>query len=147
MLKTIKEQISKETIIRFIKFGVVGTSGIFINSFVLWLCFDWIGIPLAIASPLAVATAIFNNFMLNNFWTWKKTGQKKHSFFHRLWRYYLSASLGASINYVTLLLLTEIFGLYYLIANLVGILLGMVSNFLLGELWVFKAVSEEEEEY
>ena len=139
MLKIITGKIGKERALRFLKFGVVGTSGIFVNMFFLWLAHEQFGLPLAIASPIAVAIAIFNNFTLNNYWTWSdKTREKKFPFLHRLWRYYVSASLGSLINYVTLILLTEIFGVYYLLANLFGIFLGMASNFLLGEFWVFK---------
>lgn len=140
MLKTIKDKIDKDFIIRFIKFGIVGTSGIAVNNGMLWLLKEQVGLLLSIASIFAIGTAVFTNFLLNNYWTWNESKQtRKHSFFHRLWRYYLAASLGALINYVTLLSLTNYFDIYYLIANLAGIFLGMVSNFMLGEFWVFKS--------
>ena len=139
MLKTIRDKIDKNFIIRFIKFGIVGTSGIAVNTGVLWLLKGLLGVPLSVAPVFAIGTAVFSNFILNNYWTWNESKQtRKHSFFHRLWRYYLAASLGALINYVTLLSLTNYFDIYYLIANLAGIFLGMVSNFMLGEFWVFK---------
>jgi dolichol-phosphate mannosyltransferase len=140
MLKTIKEKIDKNFIIRFIKFGIVGTSGIAVNTSVLWVLKGLLGVPLAIAPIFAIGTAVFSNFILNNYWTWNENKNvRKHNFFHRLWRYYLSASLGALINYVALLALTNYLDIHYLIANLAGIFLGMVSNFLLGEFWVFKS--------
>ncbi|MCF6269654.1 MAG: GtrA family protein [Melioribacteraceae bacterium] len=143
MLKTIKDRIDKKFIIRFIKFGVVGTSGIAVNTGVLWVLKGLLGVPLAVAPIFAIGTAVLSNFILNNYWTWNENKKsRKHSFFHRLWRYYLSASLGALINYVVLLTLTNYLDIHYLIANLAGIFLGMVSNFMLGEFWVFK--SEEE---
>jgi dolichol-phosphate mannosyltransferase len=139
MLKIITDKIGKERVVRFLKFGIVGASGIFVNMFFLWLMHEKFSLPLAVASLIAVAFAILNNFLWNDFWTWSdKNTEKKYPFFHRLWRYYLSASLGSAINYVTLLILTEIFGVYYLLANLIGIFFGMTSNFLLGEFWVFK---------
>lgn len=144
MLQTIKDKISKTVIIRFIKFGIVGTSGIIVNTAVLWFLKEQLGIPLEIAPIFAIGTAVFSNFMLNNYWTWNENIKiRKHSFFHRLWRYYLSASLGALINYIVLLSLSNLLGIHYLIANLAGIFLGMVSNFLLGEFWVFKSESNE----
>ena len=140
MLQTIKDKIDKNFIIRFIKFGIVGTSGIAINTGVLWLLKGLLGVPLAIAPIFAIGTAVFSNFLLNNYWTWNENKHiRKHSFFHRLWRYYLSASLGALINYTVLLSLTNYLDIHYLIANLAGIFIGMVSNFLLGEFWVFKS--------
>ncbi len=140
MLKTIKDKIDKNFIIRFIKFGVVGTSGIAVNSGMLWLLKEQVGLSLAVAPIFAIGTAVFTNFLLNNYWTWnEKKENRKFSFFNRLWRYYLSASLGALINYTTLLLLTEYLDIHYLVANLIGIFLGMLSNFMLGEFWVFKS--------
>ncbi len=138
MLKIITDPENKKRIVRFIKFGVVGTSGIFVNMFFLWLFHEKIGLSVFISSVFAIGIAIFNNFMWNDFWTWNNAEEKKYSFLHRLWRYYISASLGGLINNVTLVVLTEYFGLYYLIANLIGIFFGMVSNFTLGEFWVFK---------
>ena len=142
MLQTIKDKIDKTLIIRFVKFGIVGTSGIAVNTAVLWFLKGQLGVPLEIAPIFAIGAAVFSNFMLNNYWTWNENKAiRKHSFFHRLWRYYLSASLGALINYVVLLSLTNLLDIHYLIANLAGIFLGMVSNFLLGEFWVFKSES------
>lgn len=145
MLKIIKEKVNKRFIIRFIKFGIVGTSGIAVNTSILWLLKGFFEVPLAIAPLFAIGAAVFSNYVLNNYWTWNENKAiRKHNFFHRLWRYYLSASLGALLNYVALLSLTTIFEIHYLIANLFGILLGMTSNFILGEFWVFKSVKEEQ---
>lgn len=136
------KQIDKKTIVKFIKFGIVGVSGIFVNSGVLWFVHDFINIPLAIASLFAVGLSILTNFIFNDFWTWgENKTNRQHSYVHRLWRYYISASLGSGINYVVLLVLTHMFGIYYLIANLAGIFAGMFSNFILGERWVFKSKS------
>ena len=139
MLKTIKDRIDKKFIIRFVKFGIVGGSGVFVNMFLLWFCKDQINMPLTIASLVAIGVSIFTNFVLNNYWTWKDNSTKnKYSFVHRMWRYYITASLSAVINYITLIVLSEYFGIYYLIANLIGIGIGMIFNFGLGEFWVFK---------
>jgi len=136
--------ITKQLIKRIIKFGIVGTSGIAVNSFFLWLGHDIVGLSIFMASPVAIAFAIFSNFNLNDVWTWSESrSERMHNYGHRLWRYYVSASLGAAINYLILLSLTKIWGVYYLIANLFGILAGMTTNFLLSELWVFRRDNRE----
>lgn len=129
---------NKDLYFRFVKFGIVGGSGVVVNSAILWFCHDIIGLIIPIASVFSVGISILTNFLLNDFWTWNSASAKRHSFKTRLLRYYISASLGAAINYFVLIFLTEIFGMYYLIANLIGILFGTVSNFLLSEMWVFK---------
>jgi dolichol-phosphate mannosyltransferase len=131
---------NKEYVKRFIKFGIVGASGIVVNSGILWFGHDVLELPLAVASVFAVIVAIYNNFTFNDIWTWRnKYHKRKHNYLHRLWRYYLSASFSAAINYIVLLSLTEFFNVYYLLANLAGIFVGMIFNFLLGEHWVFKS--------
>ncbi len=132
--------IDKKRLVRFIKFGLIGSTGIVVNTSALWVFHALFNIPVFFASPLAIALAIFNNFTWNDRFTWKENrGKRKFTYGHRLWKYYVSASLGAFINYVTLIVLSTFLGLNYLISNLIGILFGMISNFILSELWVFQS--------
>ncbi len=126
--------------LRFIKFGIIGFSGMLVNTLILWILHDYSGMQIYFASPIAIVFAIFNNFSWNDRFTWKENRNKRHNnYIQRLWKYYFSASIGAFLNYLVLLILTLGFDWYYLISNLAGILTGMVSNFLLGEFWVFKS--------
>lgn len=127
-------------LLRFIKFGVIGASGIVVNSAVLWLLHEYAGLGIEAASPAAIAVAIFYNFVWNDRFTWRNNLEnRRHNFIQRLWKYYLSSALGALINYAVLLLLTHVFGWHYLLSNLTGILAGTASNFLLSEFWVFQS--------
>ncbi len=129
---------------RMFKFGLIGTSGLIVNNLFLWLFHGQLKIPLELASPLAIAIAIFNNFTWNDLFTWGKERHQRHySYFHRLIRYYTSAALGGLINYVVLLALTRLLDWPYILSNLIGIGLGMISNFLLSEFWVFKKRKED----
>ncbi len=133
-------KIERARIKRIFKFGLIGTSGLVVNNLFLWVFYKIIELPLALASPLAIGIAIFNNFTWNDLFTWRENRNQRHfSYPHRLIRYYTSAALGGLINYVTLLTLTHLAGLPYLLSNLAGIGLGMISNFLLSEFWVFKS--------
>ncbi len=142
MLKTIILLKNKKFLVRFLKFGLIGASGIVVNSVVLWLAHKELSLPLTIASPMAIVVAIFNNFSWNDRFTWSENrNNRKYTYLQRLWKYYVSASLGGLINYLVLLGVTAFLGIDYLIGNLMGILAGMVSNFLLSELWVFRSDS------
>lgn len=134
------EPINFSRLKRIIKFGIIGTTGLVVNNFFLWLLFKEAHVPLSLASPIAIAIAIFNNFTWNDLFTWKENRATRHyTYFHRLIRYYASAALGGFINYITLLGLTHFLNWPYLLSNLLGIGLGMISNFLLSEFWVFKS--------
>ncbi len=130
--------VTKERMVRLFKFGIVGSSGILVNNGILFLLV-YLRFEPYFASPIAIAVAIFNNFTWNDVWTWGEERESRHfSYLQRLLRYYISASLGAGINYALLLILTYIFHVELLLANLTGIAFGMISNFLLGEFWVFR---------
>lgn len=134
---------TKERGIRLFKFGLIGASGLIVNNLFLWLFHGQLHLALELASPLAIGIAIFNNFTWNDLFTWGKERHKRHfTYFHRLIRYYTSAALGGLINYVTLLVLTKVFDWPYILSNLTGIALGMISNFLLSEFWVFRKKSD-----
>jgi dolichol-phosphate mannosyltransferase len=120
----------------FLKFALVGVSGIIVNQGLLALQMDALQIDLKIAGLIAIELSILNNFFLNNIWTWKD--RKKHSFGKRLLRYHMVTALSGGVNYVTLLFLTASLDMHYLLANLIGIGIGMVINFALNHLWTFQ---------
>jgi dolichol-phosphate mannosyltransferase len=55
----------------FIKFCVTGTSGVVVNMAGYILLTRFLGIPIEIASPIAIETSILSNFFLNNVWTFR----------------------------------------------------------------------------
>ncbi len=122
---------------RLIKFGLVGVSGILVNNGLLYLLTEWMGLNYKLSSPIAIELSIVSNFLLNFAWTWKDRGYKK--FLPRLLKYHISAGLTAFVfNWSFLVLLTELFHLYYILSNIIGIGLGMFSNFLLNHYWTFR---------
>ncbi len=125
---------------RFLKFSIVGGSGVAVNMGLLYLLTEVVGLYYIISSLVAIETSVITNFILNDFWTWRdKRGLTGSVFFIRLLKYNTSASLAAFIgNFVTLTALTEIFGFYYLIANLIGIGVGVMINFFLNDRWTYK---------
>ncbi|MCD6594195.1 GtrA family protein [bacterium] len=126
----------KKFLIRFIKFSLVGLTGIMVNEGFLALFKETFGIPIWLASVFAIELSILSNFALNDLWTWR---DKHHrNFFGRIWRYHFSVGLTAyGLNYPVLLLLTYIANIQYLWANLVGIALASIVNFLINHFWTY----------
>ena len=125
----------------FLKFELVGISGIAVNQGLLALQVDYLNIDLKVASIVAIELSILNNFLWNNIWTWKE--RKKHNVWIRLLRYHMVTAFSGGVNYITLLVLTDSAGMHYLIANLIGIGLGMIINFALNHLWTFQKKESE----
>lgn len=61
----------------FLKFALVGISGIAVNQGLLALQVDYLNIDLKIASIVAIELSILNNFLWNNIWTWKERKNTK----------------------------------------------------------------------
>ncbi|NIU01840.1 MAG: hypothetical protein GWN01_13300, partial [Nitrosopumilaceae archaeon] len=90
-----------------------------------------------ISSIFAIELSIVSNFLLNDIWTWSERIKKR--FYRRFIQYHITAGLTAFLaNWLLLIFLTEVVGLYYLISNLIGIGVGMLSNFILNDLWTFR---------
>jgi putative flippase GtrA len=125
--------------LRFVKFGIVGGSGVVVNVGLLYAFTAYAKIDYRIASIIAIECAVINNFLWNYFWTWKdRQAGSKRSFAYMLFKFHLSSGLTALIvNWGLLVLLTETLHFYYHISNLIGIGCGAVVNFVLGHYWVF----------
>jgi len=122
---------------RFIKFCLVGVSGIIVNMGLLYILTEFIGLFYLISSIIAIETSIITNFILNNIWTWRDR-RKKGAFFKRLAQFNLVCVAGLFINFALLYILTSSAGIYYLISNLIGIVGATLWNFFVNNYWTFK---------
>jgi len=114
---------------RPVKFALVGASGVLVNEGLLWFLVN-LFLPIYLASAIAIESSILSNFTLNDIWTFKS--KKTGKWYVRCLKYHLSVAVGGFVNYGTLLALVT-FGLNYLIANLFGIFLGFIANYILSE--------------
>jgi dolichol-phosphate mannosyltransferase len=127
--------------VRLLKFALVGLSGVAVNMGFLVFFTEILKIVYWISSIIAIELSIISNFFLNDLWTWKD--RLKKEFRYRFTQYHISVGLTAVlVNWLLLIILTELFGIYYLLSNLIGIVVGTLSNFILNDLWTFKKSSD-----
>jgi len=55
----------------------------------------------------------------------------------------IAAFIGTVVDFITVILLTELFGIWYVVSNVVGAFFGAVVNFWLGRSWVFKSTESK----
>lgn len=120
----------KGELARFGKFCLVGASGVLVNEGLLWLLKQFAGLPLGFASTISIETSIISNFIFNDFFTFSDRRLKGgKSFLIRLMKFNLVSLAGLGLNIGTLLLLTNVFGVHYLLSNLCGIALATLWNY------------------
>lgn len=121
-------------LVRLAKFGLVGISGLLVNSFLLFLFHGVASLPLLLAAPAAYEFSVVNNYLWNDVWTF---GTHSPSL-RRLLKFNL-ISLGAlGITVGTLYALVEWAAWHYLLANLAGIGIGFLWNFSMNVLWTWR---------
>ncbi len=113
---------------RAIRFGVVGLSGTLVNTVVLYLLVDRLGLNHLAAAVVATEVAILSNFLLNDRWTFRGVGPARP--WHEWALAYNSVALvGLLVSVSVLAGLTYVGGLHYLVANLVAIGAATAWNF------------------
>jgi dolichol-phosphate mannosyltransferase len=121
---------------RFLRFSLVGGSGVFVNSAV-FLALLLAGLGPLPAAAVSAETALLWNFALNDRWTW---GRSTIRWPVRLGRYHVVGIIGIAVNLGVLALLVP--SMPALPANLLGILAAVVWGFLANDRWTWATVGE-----
>lgn len=90
---------------RFLRFGIVGFSGVFVDMAVLYLLHTGLGIPLTRSKIFAGEVAIINNFLLNDAWTFADVAQDQRGWkkrFKRFLKFNLICLSGLILNVLIL---------------------------------------------
>lgn len=123
----------------FWKLGVVGTSTALLNMATLFLLTEFFGVYYLFSAAIAVELSIISNFVLDNIWDLAERGRAKlRNIFRCFKRYNLVSLSGLILNLLILWFLTDIVGIYYLISNLVAIIMLLGWNFVFRDKWVLK---------
>jgi dolichol-phosphate mannosyltransferase len=111
----------------------VGASGFAINIGALSVL-TALGVPLAVATFLAIETSIMWNFFWNDRWTFNRMhGSRSRRV--RLGGYHLAVLAGGVVNYVVVLALAG--PLSTLVAGAIGVSIAATINFLINRLGVY----------
>jgi putative flippase GtrA len=123
---------------KILRFAIVGFSGILVNTGFLYLFTDLGGIFYLASSALAIEISIITNFLLNDFWTFKSRSGLIRQRWKRFASYNFLALGGMAVNMVVLYLLTAGLGVFYLYANIIGILFAFLWNYLTNRNFTWK---------
>jgi putative flippase GtrA len=136
----IKRAIDKKSgIEQFWKFFITGGLGAITNLIIFFLCADVSGlpeIPVSIACFLIAAT---QNYVINHRWSFKGSMADTPLSFNRWLKFICASLLGLAINITVMKTVLMYFILpYKFIAQACGIICGMMANFTMAKLLVFR---------
>lgn len=121
---------------RWIRFNVVGITGVTVQIFTLFLLARVAGLHYLAATALAVEASVVNNFIWHKRWTWADRAQQ--GTLRLLLRFHLTSGLlSIAGNLLLMWLLAGAAGLSPMLANLITITLCSLMNFTLSDRIVF----------
>ena len=137
---------------RFIKFGIVGASGVVVNLSVLYVGQEFLfrtitqdTLRLNLSLALAIFIATISNFSWNRRWTWHdRKSLRSTTLVVQFGQYALACWLGTAIQVG----LTNLFALFlhYLPANLIAVVIASLFNFVANDLWTFGRLKLQREQ-
>lgn len=117
---------------KFLRFGIVGFSGVFVNMGVLYLLRDILNWELTRSLIVAAELAIISNFFWNDLWTFgdiskRQPGNRQR--LKRLLKFNVICLMGLIVNVLLVNLLFNVFGMNEYLANLIAIATVTLWNF------------------
>lgn len=117
---------------RFIKFCLVGFSGVGVNLGLLLLLVEVFHWSHNWAWFWSVITSILSNFILNNLFTYSdRRLPSRNESLKRVVYYYLTSFLGMGVNFIFYWIIKDFFGIHYLLAAFIGVIAATLVNFYL----------------
>ena len=119
---------------RFLKFGLVGFSGVFVDMAIFYLLSDasTLGWGITRSKVIAAEVAVLNNFLWNDLWTFRDLAEQQSGWrklIKRLVKFNLICLVGIGLNLIILNLLYNYFGVNKYVANLIAIAIVTIWNF------------------
>lgn len=118
---------------RLARYLLVGASGVVVNLGSLLVLVEALTLPPLLAAPLAIEASILWNYTLNRHWTWGERGPVAYS----LGRYHGVSLAGMLIQWLTLAVGVQLFGIHYLPAAAIGIVIAAGWTFLSNDRFTF----------
>ncbi|MDJ0553296.1 MAG: glycosyltransferase [Microcoleaceae cyanobacterium MO_207.B10] len=125
-------RLAKWPVGRFIRFGLVGFSGVFVDMAIFYLLREVVGLGLTRSAMLSAELGMINNFLWNDLWTFGDISRSQRGWqkrLKRLLKFNLICLVGLSFNVIIVNLLFNLFGVNQYIAKLIAIATVTFWNF------------------
>ncbi|MBR5782336.1 MAG: GtrA family protein [Bacteroidales bacterium] len=126
--------IDKLLISKFIKFGVVGCSGMLIDFGATYICKEKLKLNKYLSNCIGFILAATSNYILNRIWTFES---HKEEIGVQYFQFMIVSIIGLGINSLILYLLTDKLKLNFYFSKLIAIAITTIWNFFANLLFTF----------
>lgn len=122
------------------QFGAVGLLGMSVDTAILGLLFQGAGVPIWLAKLVGAEVSIVVMFFSNEWWTFGDAGRHPGGWgvLRRLLRSNVVRAGGIAVATVVLVAGYEFLGIWWPVANVIGIVCGFVFNYVLESLYTWR---------
>jgi len=124
---------------QFIKFSLVGVLNTAIHYGVFYVLYGFAGFHYLLASSLGFCVALTHSYILNKFWTFKRSGSRVRREFSK---FFLVNILSLAANLAGLAILVELLSMHPPIAQLIAYGISWAMNFLGNRFWTFRTLPD-----
>lgn len=117
---------------KIFRFGLVGGTGSLLNFLILFVFTDIVGLYYLFSACIALAVNSVFNYLFNSWYTF---GESRGVLGYA--KYMMATMLSRGIHMLILFVLTDIFGVYYMISAVIAILLCFAINYFLSTKYVW----------
>jgi putative flippase GtrA len=121
-------------LLKFIKFSLVGFSGVFVDFGTTFFCKEILKIQKYVANTCGFTLAATTNFFMNRIWTFQSTNPNVMLEFTR---FFFIALIGLFINLLIIWAMTGKFKVNFYVSKLIATILVMLWNFLINAYYTF----------
>ncbi len=113
---------------QFIKFGLIGVSGLFVNTFLLAMLTESFGLFYMLSAILATQGSTLWNFVLSERWVFGNQS-RRYSKARRAAMFFAMNNAALLLRAPIMLLLTSVLGIQYLVSNLISLLILLLLRY------------------
>ena len=127
--------IDKLFTLQFLKFAVVGFSGVFVDFGITWLFKEKVKLNKYVSNAIGFICAATSNYILNRIWTFESDNADVATEYGK---FMLVSAIGLGINSLTLYLLTDKLKWNFYVSKIFAIGAATLWNFFANLLFTFK---------
>lgn len=126
--------INKIVFLKFIKFGIVGFSGLFVDFGITYFFKEKLKIEKFLSNSIGFCCAATSNYFLNRIWTFNSTNPKIMLEFGE---FFLISLVGLGVNLLILWILTTKFNRNFYLSKLFAVVVVTLWNFVANMMFTF----------